>query len=209
MSDEQKCWHKNVYGDNRHITCRDCGESFTYVDPPSEKVQPDRSTPWVPDSRLHGYETRLNAGRHRETRPIVRAEPPQATVPEDLSGVTYFVHMRDGSMQSSDDPYRRDYVSYQDFCVVCERLGAAEQRAAKTEAALSEPNTHMLNLATFLEESSVRCTELEAERDRLKEQLAGVEATHRKEINEMAREHSREIRDAVARWTDRGDYGSY
>ena len=47
---------------------------------------------------------------------------PQPQIP----GVTFFVYKRDGSMEISTDPYRRDYVSYQDFTVAEARITELE-----------------------------------------------------------------------------------
>lgn len=58
---------------------------------------------------------------------------PQPQIP----GVTFFVYKRDGSMEISTDPYRRDYVSYQDFTV-------AEARITELEGALEALATGVL-----------------------------------------------------------------
>ena len=76
---------------------------------------------------LHNPEvTREVIDRAAESMGYMPTGEPQPQIP----GVTFFVYKRDGSMEISTDPYRRDFVSYQDFTV-------AEARITELEIALN------------------------------------------------------------------------
>jgi hypothetical protein len=62
-----------------------------------------------------------------------RPAEPQAGAQVPSQDVTYFVHTKEGRMEVSSDPYRRDYVSYQDFTVLEGALNSIKSYA--TEAA--------------------------------------------------------------------------
>lgn len=58
------------------------------------------------------------------------ADTQRVSLPE-LDGVIFFIHAPDGSMVISSDPFRRDFVAYQDFCVAKELLLASLTQEAE------------------------------------------------------------------------------